>query len=144
MADPGGASDVPPPPKGPDSFLLTYNFTKGSHVGSWNLPYDVTDPLREILNPPLDNQCRIPQTKACGQNSRKIGGGWLRTGNGDLGAAKLCQNTLEGILECKFIRKYPSGYFGLEDFSACYTYLFWILPSPIARTRVLVSDLEKQ
>ena len=26
LADPGGAAGARPPPKGPDSFVLTYNF----------------------------------------------------------------------------------------------------------------------
>ena len=41
------------PPKGPDSFILTYKISKRNRLGSPRPPSKSTPPLWEILDPPL-------------------------------------------------------------------------------------------
>ena len=48
----GGATGACPP-KGPDSFVLTYKFFETELPRELAPPYEVGTPLREILDPPL-------------------------------------------------------------------------------------------
>ena len=85
MADPGGGAAGTHPPKGPDSFLLTYKIFETEPPQELAPPYEVGAPLREILDPPLFEVIvvLIKKSKICrsiDDSKKKKKKNWIQVG----------------------------------------------------------------